>query len=377
MTVYRCPLSRDLSSSLFTTSFHQSRCLTVDLSLKCNVMAAPVISISSDSSDESVRSVMPRVILFGTILTEIPVVPTDLPIAPEVTAAAVASPAGALETEIHSSSETGPSESPLPPVPVAPMVSPFLCSDVSKFELTAILAEKHISSVAHDVMVEIPTISPLPAPSALVTPAIDIISPIDAPSGFSRRSIILIRPGQAVPFGRPYRTYHNGPHSPLNSSSNSSSDHSLSDHSLPDHSLKDSIEEDIDAGVPANVGARTDVGVMQLGLDVVMQQLYDHTRNIPVDRIASIETGQRQLEVDSKIASAQRAGLGSRVAVLEKRNMRIRDTLRMESVRANRLRRRLVFVEDELRLIRKSRYYERMRFRRFKTFAARRMGFHP
>ncbi|GKE96575.1 hypothetical protein Tco_1581430, partial [Tanacetum coccineum] len=146
-----------------------------------------------------------------TILIEIPVVPTDLPIAPEVTVAAVASPAGALETEIHSSSKTGPSESPLPPVPVAPMVLPFLCSDVSKFELIAVLAERYISSVAHDVMVgrwrsrvisrpstplkspsffalsaEIPTISPIPAPSALVTPAIDIISPIDTPPGFSQ-----------------------------------------------------------------------------------------------------------------------------------------------------------------------------------------------
>ncbi|GKE96574.1 hypothetical protein Tco_1581429 [Tanacetum coccineum] len=165
--------------------------------------------------------------------------------------------------------------------------------------------------------------------------------------------------------------------SPLDSSSISSSDHSLLDHSLSDHSPMDNIEEDIDAGVSGNVGARTDVEVMQLGLDVAMQQLYDHMRKIPVDRIASIETGQRQLEVDSKISRAERAGLSSRVAVLEKRNMRIRDTLRMESVRANRLRRRLVFVEDELRLYRKSRYYERMRFRRFETFAARRMGFHP
>ncbi|GKF84323.1 hypothetical protein Tco_0249221, partial [Tanacetum coccineum] len=39
------------------------------------VMAAPAISILSDSSEESVGSYVPRVILFGTIPTSIPVVP--------------------------------------------------------------------------------------------------------------------------------------------------------------------------------------------------------------------------------------------------------------------------------------------------------------
>ncbi|GJU63485.1 hypothetical protein Tco_1245320 [Tanacetum coccineum] len=275
------------------------------------VMAAPVISISSDSSDESVGSVMPRVILFGTILTDIPVVPADLPVAPEVTAAAVASPAGALESESHSSSETGPSESPLPPVPVAPMVSPFLCSDDSESEPAAVLPERHVSSAAHDAMVGRWRSRVMSRPSASSE------SPsFSAP--FSRRSAVLIRPGQAIPFGQPYRTHPNG-------------------------SRQDSIEEDIDAGVSADVGAGTDVG----------------------------------LEVDSVIASAERAGLSSRIAALERRNTRLRETLRLESVRADMLRRRLVFVEDELRLIRRSRYYERMRFRRFETFAARRMGFRP
>ncbi|GKF42869.1 hypothetical protein Tco_0126211, partial [Tanacetum coccineum] len=241
----------------------------------------------------------------------------DLPIALEVTAVAVALPAGALELESHSSSETDPSESPLPLVPVAPMVPPFLCSDVSKSEPTAVYPERYVSSAAHDVMVgrwrsrvmslpsspsespsfsassaEIPTISPVPAPSAFVTPATDIISPIDAPpDNFTLDS-------------------------PLDSSSDSSSNHSLSDHSLSDHSPEDSIEEDIDSGVLADVGAGIDVGVntktdegisldvkpsreefpdlvsadgslevMQLGLDVAMQQLYNHMREIPVDRI--------------------------------------------------------------------------------------------
>ncbi|GJW52254.1 putative reverse transcriptase domain-containing protein [Tanacetum coccineum] len=52
-------------------------------------MAAPVITISSNISEESVGYVVSQVILFGTILTEIlivPDIPTDLPSAPELPA---------------------------------------------------------------------------------------------------------------------------------------------------------------------------------------------------------------------------------------------------------------------------------------------------
>nr|GEZ69460.1 hypothetical protein [Tanacetum cinerariifolium] len=316
-------------------------------------MAAPVISISYDSSDESVGSVMPRVILFGSIPTEIPVVPTDLPIATEETATVVASPVGVLEPESLSSSETGPSKSPLPPVPVAPMVSPFLRSDDSESEPAAVLPERHVSFVTYDAMIG------------------------------RRRS-------RAIPFGRPYRTHPNGsrqvltarkrvkplpphrialrytshhsssddftsdsfPDSPLDSSF----DHSLSDHSLLDHSPKDNIEEDIDAGVSVDVGVGTDVGVGMkidegIGSDVEPSR-EDFPNLVPM--------------------GLWRAGLSSCVVVLERSNTRLRETLRMESMRADRLQRRLSFVEDKLRLICRSRYYERMRFRRFETFASRR-----
>ncbi|GKA46771.1 hypothetical protein Tco_0739654 [Tanacetum coccineum] len=37
------------------------------------------------------------------------------------------------------------------------------------------------------------------------------IAPVTAPLGIRRRSAILIRPGEAIPFGRPYRTHLNGP----------------------------------------------------------------------------------------------------------------------------------------------------------------------
>ncbi|GJV45332.1 hypothetical protein Tco_1429868 [Tanacetum coccineum] len=108
-------------------------------------MAAPVISISFDSLDESVGSSISRVILFGFIRIEVPVVPADLPVVPKVGAAAVASPTRVLELDIYSSSEPGPSEGSLPHVSVALMVSPFLFLDDSKSDTE--LPERHVSNV--------------------------------------------------------------------------------------------------------------------------------------------------------------------------------------------------------------------------------------
>ncbi|GJT89058.1 hypothetical protein Tco_1070775 [Tanacetum coccineum] len=244
-------------------------------------MASSVISISSDSSDESVGSSIPRVILFGSIPTMIPVVPeipSEVPVAPEVAAAAVASPAEVLELDTHSLSESGSSEGSLPPAPVAPMVLPFLCLDNSESDTE--LPERHVSSSSHDAMVfrwrsrvasrslspttstsEIPTAPILPTPLAIVAPSTDIISPIDAPPGVRRRRAILIRPRKDIPVGRLYRTYPGGPFraltvrksvGPLPSyrlalrytshhldcfTLGSSSDHSSSDHSSSDHSI--------------------------------------------------------------------------------------------------------------------------------------------
>nr|GEX55078.1 hypothetical protein [Tanacetum cinerariifolium] len=89
------------------------------------VIAALVISISSDASVESVGSFFPLVILIGSIFVEVPV-------APEVRAATVASPVGVLKLDTHSLSKADPSESLPPTVSIAPMVLPFMCSDDSE-----------------------------------------------------------------------------------------------------------------------------------------------------------------------------------------------------------------------------------------------------
>ncbi|GJS91581.1 reverse transcriptase domain-containing protein [Tanacetum coccineum] len=107
---------------------------------RSKVMAASVIPISSDSSEESV-----------------PIVPADPLVAPEVGAVSVTSPAEVLDLVDFSSSDSDPSEDSLPPAPELPFVSPFLCSDDSKADSESDLAEqrpeRHESLAVHDAMV--------------------------------------------------------------------------------------------------------------------------------------------------------------------------------------------------------------------------------
>nr|GEW77837.1 retrotransposable element Tf2 [Tanacetum cinerariifolium] len=143
------------------------------------VMAAPIISISSDSSEESVGSRTPRVILFGAtpaiilVILEVPIVPVDPLVAPEVGTVSVVSHAELLDlVDYSSSSDSNPSEDSLPPVPYLPLVSPLGSS----------------SHYTH-------------APSSDFS-----LASIVAPPRIRRWPATLIRPSEAIPFGRPYRT---------------------------------------------------------------------------------------------------------------------------------------------------------------------------
>ncbi|GJS14706.1 putative reverse transcriptase domain-containing protein [Tanacetum coccineum] len=63
---------------------------------------------------------------------------------------AIASPAGVLKLDTHSSSEADLLDSSLPPVQVAPMVSPFLYLDDSESDIE--MLGRHVSSTPHDAM---------------------------------------------------------------------------------------------------------------------------------------------------------------------------------------------------------------------------------
>ncbi|GKA51733.1 hypothetical protein Tco_0744929 [Tanacetum coccineum] len=188
-------------------------------------MTALVISISSDVSVESVGSSFSRVILIGSISVEVPV-------APEVGAAVVASPAGVLELDTHSSSEADPSEK----------------SDTE-------ILERHVSPTPHEVMLtrwrsrvalrssspttsipEIPTASILPAPSAIVAPSSEPYRALT-----TRKSV---RPLPSHRLALRYTSHHLDLFTSESSSSHSSSDHSSSRHSITGHSLSEHTPPD-------------------------------------------------------------------------------------------------------------------------------------
>ncbi|GJU65180.1 hypothetical protein Tco_1247015 [Tanacetum coccineum] len=198
-------------------------------------MAALVIPILLDSSKECVGSHVPRVILFGPILAIIPVipmVPVEVPIvlvdplvAPEVGEVSITSPVGVLDLVDYSSSDSDPSEDSLPPTPELPLVSPFLCYDDSEVdsesEPTEQRPERHESLAIHDVMVSrwrdrVTSRTSSPSGSSsydTLAPSSEFtVAPVVAPLGIRRRPAILIRPGEDIPFGRPYHTNPNRPH---------------------------------------------------------------------------------------------------------------------------------------------------------------------
>ncbi|GJT80078.1 hypothetical protein Tco_1054420 [Tanacetum coccineum] len=153
-----------------------------------------------------------------------------------------------IPLDYSSSSDSDPSEDSLPPVPDLPLVSPFLCSDDSEADSESEPAEQR------------------PERHESLTPSSEFpLAPVVTPPGIRRRPTILVRPGEAIPFGRLYRTHLNGPRklltarkrvrpiparrlawrrvshhssdrhsSPDSSSSSLPSDHSLSGHTPPD-----------------------------------------------------------------------------------------------------------------------------------------------
>nr|GEV67440.1 hypothetical protein [Tanacetum cinerariifolium] len=328
--------------------------------------AALVISISSNLSFGSVRSFFSQVILIGSISVEVSVTP-------KVGVAAVASPTGMLELDTHSSSKTNPSKSSLPPVYVALMVLPFLCSDDSE---VASRSSSPTTSTLEILTAPIP-----PAPSAIVSPSTDIISPIDAPPEIHRRRAILIRPEEDIPIGRLYRTHPGRPCRALtvrkpvrplpsnrlalrytschldsftfgSSSGHSSSDHSSSGYSISGHSLsghtspdttiaralryseaiavgvpsyakilpprkrfrdfissEDSVEEDIDTDVLADIEA--DATAVKVAADMDVEAEVDASIGMEVDVGVDVED-----EVEDEVESSDRGTMEVRVDLI-------------------------------------------------------------
>ncbi|GJS60542.1 hypothetical protein Tco_0655326 [Tanacetum coccineum] len=182
------------------------------------IMAASAIIISSDSSDESVGSPPSRVILFGDIHTVIPstsvvapetstIAPVISSIAPMVETTLVATPTGLYGLVPYTGFDSdSPDEMTSPKhISLLPAISPFICTDSSEAPDSSDrppLQDPYIATVAYwrsRVTTRSSSSHEFP------------IAPVTALSEIRRRSATLIRPEEAIPFGRPYRTHLKGP----------------------------------------------------------------------------------------------------------------------------------------------------------------------
>nr|GEX19421.1 reverse transcriptase domain-containing protein [Tanacetum cinerariifolium] len=214
-------------------------------------MAILVISVSSDSSEDSVGTPAGRVILFGNIPTTIPdttpvttppttqadttLIPIETPIiAPTIPPSpdyTPASPDYSPASDTESDLSEDPSSGHIPPLPD---VSPFLSS-------------------ADDTTYS-DTLDTPPSPTH-VTPFIEITSSTQRSPVIPRRPVMILAPGQPIPHGRPYRYHPNGPVHMMTARKRvgplhvqqlavrHSVDHSLSNYFSPDDSAQDSSSD--------------------------------------------------------------------------------------------------------------------------------------
>ncbi|GJY99463.1 reverse transcriptase domain-containing protein [Tanacetum coccineum] len=355
-------------------------------------MTAYVIPISSDSSEDSVGSHVPRVILFGAIPAiilvilvvpvEVPIVPADPLVAPEVGAVFVTSPT---------------------------RVSPFLCSDDSEADSESEPAEqrpeRHESLTIHDAMVSRwrdrvtsrpPSLSRLSSHDTFAPSSEFPLAPVVVPPGFRRRPAILIRPGEAIPFGRPYRTHLNGPHFTSDLSSSGSSSDSSSDTSSgsPSDSLSDTSSVyslGCDASGQSHLGPSTRVesprSIAPTHADLLPP--YKRFRDLysPEDsREGRIEIDIVDAEAIVDLGISDRVGvntedgicMGVKIAASDIRedeeeslgweNLRVQALLCIERDRVDSLRHHMALSQEEFCQIRRDRDDTQRRLRRLKLF---------
>ncbi|GJW85758.1 hypothetical protein Tco_0158903 [Tanacetum coccineum] len=389
------------------------------------VMVAPIISISSDSSEESVGSHAPRVILFGAIpaiipvIPEVPIVPADPIVTPEVGTVSVVSPAGVLDLVDYSpSSDSDPSEDSLPPAPDLPLVSPFLCSDDSEADGESEPAEQRPVSSSHDTLAPL---SEFP------------LAPVVAPPEICRRSMTLaFRRWRSAPLSTPYLPTTS--ESSLGSSSKRSLDLSSPSSRLsrkrcrfptasvpsPTHVSRvgfTDAEAVADVGISKGVVAHPEDGIgmgfeisandvredgeefeaeaggadtREIALDPLAigdssessrggipdleDTIYDivhYMSEVRIDRITEIETTQRQLETSQMVASGERASLVERIGSLRLEYLKVRAMLSIERDRIDSIRWHMALSQEEFRQVRRDRDDTRRRLRRLESYVER------
>ncbi|GJR60649.1 hypothetical protein Tco_1502811 [Tanacetum coccineum] len=173
-------------------------------------MAILVISVSLDSSEDSVGTPAGRVILFGIIPTTIldttpvitppttqtdtTVIPIEIPIIEPTIPPSLDYTPASPDYSHASDSEFDPSEDPSSDhIPPLPAISPFL------------------SSVDDTTDRDIPETPPSPTHDTPFTETTLSTQRSPTTSGALRRRVMVLAPGQPIPHGRPYRYHLNGP----------------------------------------------------------------------------------------------------------------------------------------------------------------------
>nr|GEU74533.1 hypothetical protein [Tanacetum cinerariifolium] len=291
-------------------------------------MATSVISISSDSSEDSMGTPAGRVILFGIIPTT---VPDTIPvIAPPTTETPIIAPT------IHPSSEY---------TPASPDYSP---------------ASEAESDLSED-----------PASRSPVIP---------------RCRVMILSPRQPISHGRPYRYHPNGPSTSAGPSRKRRRSPMISVLALPlvsralsplrtdlipsPKSVKDigyladvevdpretRVERVTHPAMPEDIPEPAQEGAAEVTYETLgdlVQRFHDHTQAIPVHRIQTTEgiqreQGRRVVGVESAVTA-----LTERVVELERDNQRLRGTTSIESQRVDRLQRGMSRMRREMRQMRR------------------------
>nr|GEW83291.1 putative reverse transcriptase domain-containing protein [Tanacetum cinerariifolium] len=285
------------------------------------VMAAPVISIYSNVSVESAGSSFLRVFLIGSISVEVSV-------APEVGAAAVASPVGVLELDTYSSLEVDPSESSLPPISIAPIWRSRVASrssspTTSTLEIhTAPILPAPSSIVA--LSSEFPLAPVRSAPLSTMYPSVTFKSStkdssFELSSGSSRKrcrshattmisSIHVMRAlvslyADLLPPRKRFRDFI----SPEDSVEEGIDMDVLEDIEADATAVKVAVVRDVEAGIDAGIGMEIDVRID------VEDKVKDEVESSDKEHLE-----QKKLEARSLIAGGERASLLEQVPSLER-----------------------------------------------------------
>ncbi|GKB38497.1 hypothetical protein Tco_0883439, partial [Tanacetum coccineum] len=102
--------------------------------------------------------------------------------------------------------------------------------------------------------------------------------------------------------------------------------------------VPEDIVEPVREDFPEFVSADGSLEVMQRGLDVVMQELYDHMVEISVHRVRVIESVQRDHGHRIVATSQQNTAMSERIGTLERDNRRLRGMFDVKRHRVERLR---------------------------------------